>query len=772
MGSLLCVVGSRTRSTLSFVAIAASPLTRDVHATEPPQCELRRIFLTRLTSIITTRAHMSRKRQRANEGVTEALPSSPPPRATSYFRYTPAPEDEQRDAAPIERYLRRAPNLRGGRRQRAVDKVDIPAPAEWLCHDAAASTKLLAQAQTKLQLSVPRCPSHLPHSEGQIFVRERDAGLAAAVKSTVGSTSVHPNTREMRPGRILCAGEVLPWGVWPARLRHHEGQSFYQEGDVFRDGDGVGRRNYLVSGGSAGRSGGVGGVGSVSEGSIHDELLRREFPSSPASCSSTYQHPEEETAVTRLVPDKRGRWAEVKSKGIPTIAAALPSEMISGSDASLCRLPSPPPPGRPAAEPAPIATDSGGVVKCLIPGRYGGWVEVEEKVVDRARNSTRQRQRRHAAATRTARFGPDSTGGAGIPDAALPSSYPEEKYVRRMVAEAAVAAAATAARGAQEQRREGSSQQGARVGTVIDDAVGRGGSGQMGGGGGSWRSGVTVESAEGTQRTNDGDGVAGSGGFGKGRADDGKIDDDEKSLGGCRRGWTVSEPAKETVRRVWNRARRRARDSSEPRHRASRASVDKDVAAAEGGAIRDDLGAGLLSCLGRECEGIIDAALHVVLGDRLRLLRYSSSPVASSTAPEEKQRPAQQPPPLVTADWQGVLRAMRNCSEGARGVRATAAIAPFAAQRDGDRQSASLGAMEGRGGGTRGIKGARVERGREGVPGRGEMERTLWGAGDSSDGSVVVVNERLPGLPLNEVVLTRAYNRLLLYLHEKKTWLA
>lgn len=758
---------------------------------------------------------MSRKRLRSNEGAAAASPQQQPPPATPYFRYTPAPEDERRDdAATNETYLRPTGNLRG-RRQRQVDTIDVPAPAEWLCHDAAASTRLRAQAQTELQLLVPRRPSHLPHSERQeLTVRDRDAGLVAAVKSTVGNRCGKAYPREMRPGRVLCGGEVLPWGVWPARLRHHEGQSFYreEESDVLRfgDGGGVGRPNYLAGGGGVGRNGGVGGVGVVSEGSIHDELLRRQFPSSSASCPSTYQHQHqhaEEAAVTRLVPDKRGRWAqvEVKTRRMPptAAAAALPQDILTGCGTSPGRPPSPPP-GTPATEPAPTATDSGDVVKCLIPSRFGGWVEFEEKVADRARNSTEQRQRRRAAATRTARFGPDGSGGAGVPDAALPSSYlEEEKHVRRMVAEAAVVAATTAAREAQQQRREGSSQhqeqeqehgQGARVGSTMDGTIGQGGGGGLGDGGGSWRSGVAMESAEGMRRKTDGDDVvaAASGGCGKGRADDEKSDDDEKRHGCCRQGWTVSKPAKDTVRRVWNRARRRARDSSEARHRASRASYDNHedgaaaAAAADGGAIRDDLDAGLLSCLGRECEGVIDAALHVILGDRLRLLRQSSSSIASSTQAETQNSklpplPPPPPPPLVTADWQDVLRAMRNCSEGARGVRTTAAIATAAAaQRGGGRQSASSGATAGRGGrnertgGAAGVVvrggGGPGERGGEGVPGQRGMKRTVWGAGDSSDGSVVVVSERLPGLPLNEAVLTRAYNRLLLYLHEKKTW--
>lgn len=723
---------------------------------------------------------MSRKRQRSNEGAAAAPPPAPPPPpGTSYFRYTPAPDEEgewREAAATNERYLRPPPGLRG-HHQREVDKVDIPAPAEWLCHEAAASTKLRDQAQTELQLFVPRRPSHLPHSERQeLHVRDRDAGLVAAIRSTVGNRQAKP--REMRPGRVLCGSEVLPWGVWPTRLRHHEGQSFYQQegGDAFGDGGGVGRPNYLVGGGGVGRWGGVGGIGSVSEGSIHDELLRRQFPSSTTSHTSAHQHQHqhEETAVTRLRPDKRGRWAEVEPRRAPpTAAAALPQDILSSPDTSHGRPPSPLP-ETPATEPAPAATDSGEVVKRLIPGRYGGWIELEEKASDRA--STEQRQRMIAAAKRTARFGPD-IGGGGVPDAALPSSYlEEERYVRRAVAEAAVAATATAAREAQQRRREGSSQQQehrARMGTTRDDANRQSDGGGPGDGVGSWRSGAAMESAEDTRRKSNGDVVAGSGGFGKGRANDGRNDVNGKSHGCSGRGWTVSEPAKETVRRVWNRARRRARDSSEPRHQVSRASDDKnedESAAADRGAIRDHLDAGLLSCLGRECEGIIDAALHVVLGDRLRLLRQQSS------APENS-KPPPPPPPLETADWQDVLRAMQTCSDGARGVRATAPIATVAAPRDGDRQPASLGATAGRGGEKNGTNeagvvqgGRRGKRDGEGVPERGEMERSVWGAGDSSDGSVVVVNERLPGLPLNEAVLTRAYNRLLMYLHEKKTW--
>ena len=746
---------------------------------------------------------MSRKRQRSNEGAA-AAPPIPTPKSpgTLYFRYTPAPEEDDwrgTTTAPTnEPCLRPPPNSRG-RHQREVDKVDIPAPAEWLCHDAAASTKLRAQAQTELQLFVPRRPSQLPHSERQeLHIPYRDAGLVAAIKSTVGNSK--SNAREMRPGRILCGGEVLPLGVWPARLRHHEGQSFYQdEGDEYGDGGDAGRPNYLVGGGSVGRSGALSGVGSVSEGSIHDELLRRQFPSSSASRSSAYQHQHqhqhpEESEVTRLLPDKRGRWAEVKQRRVPpTTAAAFPREIRAGSDASSGLPPPPPlpPPETPGTRPAPAAAaDGADVVKCLIPSRFGGWVEFEEKVSDRARTPAEQRQRRRAAATRTGGFGPDSDGDVGIPDAALPSSYLEEEmYVRRMVSEAAVAAAAAAAREAEQRGRrenflqpqepEQEQERGARVGTTTNDTFGHSGGGGLGDGFGSWRNGVALESVEGTRIKANGDIVGGI----KGRADGDTIDDIESSR--ARRGWTVSEPAKETVRRVWNRARRRARDSSDPSHRASRTSEDNHEdgpSAAGGGAIRDILDTGLLSCLGRECEGIIDAALHVVLGDRLRLLhQQSSSPVPPSSQEETQEaKPPPPPPPLlVTADWQDVLRAMRSCSDGARGVGKSAAVATVAPERDGDHQPTLTKPIAGRGGGNKGTseagvvdRGGRGEGGATAVPGRGEMERTVWGAGDSSDGSVVVVNERLPGLPLNEAVLTRAYNRLLMYLHEKKTWLA
>lgn len=676
-------------------------------------------------------------------------------------------------ATSEQRCLRPTPSSRG-HRQREVDKVDIPAPAEWLCHDAAASTKLRDQAQTELQVLVPRRPTHLPHSERQeVHIRERDAGLVAAIRSTVGNRWSKARPREMRPGRVLCGGEILPWGVWPARLRHLEGQSFYEEdgkSDAFGDGGGVTRPNrmFLVGGASVGRGGGVGGVGSVNEGSIHDELFRRQFPSSSASRSSTHynqhqyrhhHHYPEETAVTRLLPDKRGRWAEVTARGLPPSgAASLPEDVLAGSDGSAGRPPSPPPPPEtPAPEPAPAAAGSGEVVKSLIPGRYGGWVEIEEKATDRTRDSNVQRQRRRAAATRTARFGPDDGGGGGggVPDAALPSSYlEEERYVRRMVAKVATAAAATVAGEAQQQRQDGGSQQQqrqeeeeheTRVGTTMDSSVGQGGDGGLGDGGGSWRSGVALEGAAAVQRENNGDSVAG----------------DDKDHGSRRRGWTVSEPAKEAVRRVWNRATRRARDSYEPRLQTSRASIgvlEDGSAASDRGATRENLDADLLSCLGRECEGIIDAALHVVLGDRLRLLGHHSSSAAASSAQEKhNSKPPPPPPPLETADWQDVLRAMRSCSQGARGVRTTAAIATVAARGNGEGQPSPFGATTERGAG-------------EAVPGREQMERTVWGAGDLSDGSVVVVNERLPGLPLNEAVLTRAYNRLLLYLHEKKTW--
>ncbi|CAM9384671.1 unnamed protein product [Pylaiella littoralis] len=779
---------------------------------------------------------MGRKRRRpiaevANVAAAAAAPPPPPPYASPrYFCYTPAQEKKRiksggsADNIDNSRYLK---SILRGRHQQEVDKVDIPAPTEWLCHDAAASARLHAQAQTDLQLFLPRRPSHQPHSERQeLHVRNRDAGLVAAIKSTVGNKNYfHGTKREMRPGRVVCGGEVLPWGTWPARLRHHDGQSFYQEnedmGNVDGSGDGVrgAAPNYVVGGGDVGRSG---GVGIVSEDHVHDALLRRQLlPSSSSSSSSLLPSAHQyhgETAVTRLVPDKRGRWAEATTRRVPLTAAAtaaaaaaaaavLPGENLATAAApsdSISSRPSSPPTATPVA--ASTTAPAGGAVKCVIPGRYGGWVEFKETASERAQNNAWQRRKRRAAVSMAARFGPDSGGGGGdasmtgvVPDAALPSSYlDEEKYARRMVAEAAAAAAVaateakteTSAREAQRQRPEELAQhhQGAHVGIVLEEGDKDGGGDGQGGGLG----GVAMAGTEGMRTKRGCNTVAVAGSAGKRRADDGEAVVDRHDV--CRRhGWTISEPAKETVRRVWNRARRRARDSFEPRHGAPRAGDDLTnkasaaaaaapaagtaAAAADCGSIRDKLDPGLLHCLGRECEGIIDAALHVVLGDRLRAVQTSSVPVLSSTEQEKKNLSPRPPPPLATADWQDVLRAMQNCSERARGVRTpAAAVATGTAKSDGDRRHPPSGAAAAHGGrqeGKRSEGGAvegRTGEGREGVPGRGVMERAVWGAGNSSDGSVVVVNERLPGLPLNEAVLTRAYNRLLLYLHEKKSW--
>ena len=88
-------------------------------------------------------AFMSHKRRRAVEAAAAAPPPPPPAPPLAYFRYTPAPEDgptEAESKGGFNRQVRR----KGRGDYHEVDKVDIPAPAEWLCHDAAASTKLRA----------------------------------------------------------------------------------------------------------------------------------------------------------------------------------------------------------------------------------------------------------------------------------------------------------------------------------------------------------------------------------------------------------------------------------------------------------------------------------------------------------------------------------------------------------------------------------------------------------------------------------------------------
>ncbi|CAM9152936.1 unnamed protein product, partial [Ectocarpus fasciculatus] len=433
---------------------------------------------------------MGRKRPRVKAEATEAAtasiesppvsaampPPEPPRQEQQYFRYELGPEPDEGWNGCVEvdnnkdnsRYLRRAYFSRN-RHQREVDKVDIPAPVEWLCHDAASSARLRARAQKDLQLFVPRPPYHLPHSERQ----ERwlgDMGIRAAIHSTLNYSTGNCGAGHMRPERVIRGGDVLPWGTWPVRLRHHEGQSFYREpvGEGSRgdsSGGEIGRSSpascYWVGGGGVGRNGGVGGVGAVSEGSIHDELLRREFPSSSFS-----GHPHrEEAAVTRLVPDKQGRWVEAKPRRPPlTIASATAAAAAStsGSDPAASPVGSPPPEPPPPPPPAaPLSTPpskaTGEVVKALLPARYGGWVEFQMDEKDSATVATKKRR---AAVAMAARFGPDD-GGDGksegvIPDAALPSSYQEEEeYVCRMVA----ATTTTRKAGRQHREEEGTQRQ-------------------------------------------------------------------------------------------------------------------------------------------------------------------------------------------------------------------------------------------------------------------------------------------------------------------------
>ncbi|CAM9505979.1 unnamed protein product [Scytosiphon promiscuus] len=706
---------------------------------------------------------MNRKRQRTATAAPAASLTEQPPKQ-QYFRYVAAPEDTGDDASNGEEdgsTINTNPRYVGGGfsgrglTQREVDEVDIPAPTEWLCHDAAASSRLRTNAQTDLQLYPSRRPHHLPHSARQQRWM-RDPAIGVTIARTLGSSKLG---EDLRQERVICGDEVLPWGTWPARLRHHEGQSFYrdEDGGGGDDGGGYGgSTNFHASGGGVGRSGSVGGVGVVSEGSIHDELLRRQFPSlcSSSSSVSPSRVDQEENAVRRLVPNKRGRWVDAKTRRtplFPTAAAAaaasssatLPLDAARATSASAGNDGSP---GVPPSLPPPRGSSAASTSTTirLIPSRYGGWVEFEESGKERDNETAEQRQRRRAAVTMTARFG--ANGGEDCR--------------------------------AKEATGEGTGG-GAGAGQGGDGIEGFGAANRSHFGGRRNRS-----------RSCDANGSSGAGASSRGlyQGDPGEQGDESDSA--CdRRGWTVSDPAKETVRRVWNRARRRARDSFAPRHRAPPEAGDNEGAtdhaavaasdaadappAVHGAAVQDRLDPALLSCLGRECEGIIDATLHVLLADQLRRLQ-SMPPTVSSSAGETRQSvPSQPPPPLETADWQDVLRAMRNCSEGARGSRtpATGAPATAAAAAGAGTARSSSNAAAVHPGQERASKG-RDGDGGDGVPERTVIEKEVWGKGGLSDGSVVVVNERLPGLPLNEAVLTRAYNRLLLYLYEKKTWQA
>lgn len=257
-------------------------------------------------------------------------------------------------------------------------------------------------------------------------------------------------------------------------------------------------------------------------------------------------------------------------------------------------------------------------------------------------------------------------------------------------------------------------------------------------------------------------------------------------------GWTVAEPAKEAVRRVWARARRRVEDACDPRlvSRVPESRTSRNVASHTTSSKRapSSLGEGdfretiasstasggsstpnplISSCLGRECEGLIDAALQVILVERSRELANTST---RSSDVSDRDRPSR-------SSWEDVLRVMGEWSAKARsdagaglgtadgGTRKPSdrGVPSDSALRRGPRKARE--ALEGRdlNGGT---SAASEDQGRGSERSGGDPK--AWGAVGRSDGAVVVVSDRLPALPLNDAVLVRSYNRLLLYLHEKK----
>lgn len=559
---------------------------------------------------------------------------------------------------PVTRKQARSPY------QKKLDEVDIPAPTIWLHHDLNSTLHLLRTSQATFELGVPN----------ELLERRREGRLKI---SKVDFDAMDKSTPYER--RVIRGGRVLPWGIWPVRLRNLEGDTLYStdhnETDDFN---------------------------CVTEDSIHDELLKRRPRLPPSSIDNG--------TVRRLLRSKPGYWVDATPKALSVVAAHSdpPAHEISS------------PPQRDASGPVTDVDEAGAhqtmgsrrrsttvadssltqpgandnVVPKMRPGPYGGWVEVGS-------NNSRGKRKRGALVTPKTEFD-------------LGPAAPEVKNE-------------VSPRGEQ---RKGQPKGRARFANAMT-----------------------------SDRLND---------------------EEEGHEEGSKRGWAVGEPAKEAVRRVWARATRRYRDvfvptphphapppKAEARVRAasetgaksqqnhgeaggdndenadwdehagsSRSGVEwrdsRQETAGYGPGASDpaaDLGSSeggldpeLLSLLSRECEGIIDATLHVVLSRELDRSRSSSK----ESAPNN--------PLLAATDWQSVLRTFWGYSTAVRRAEES---------KDGSDPPDDAG-------------GGRI--------------REVWGAGDLSDGAVMVVDEQLPALPLNEAVLTRSYNRMLLYLNEEKHW--
>lgn len=538
-----------------------------------------------------------------------------------------------------------------GPHQKKVDEVDIPAPTIWLHHDLNSTLHLLRTSQATFELAMPN----------ELLDRRRKARLKISKDDFAALDGTTPYER-----KVIRGGKILPWGVWPVRLRNLEGDTFYST-------------NYNETG----------SFNCVSEDSIHDELLRRR-PEFPPSSNG-------DGTVRRLLRTKLGYWVDATPKSLPVVSAYSNPPALEMSS-----------PKREASSPVACvdkasahqmtesrrrsttvddtsltqpATNDNFVLK-MKPGPYGGWVEVEPY-------NSRGKRKRDASIIPKTEFG----------------FRPHAPGVNNEVNH----------RG---ERLKGQPKGRAQVANAM--------------------------------------------------ASDRLNDEERGHEGDSGRGWTVGEPAKEAVRRVWARATRRCRDVfvqtpfahappakaearnyhgeggdknyennnrnedaggsrtdgewSNGRQEAAGSGPGASGPAADRGSSEDGLDPELLSLLSRECEGIIDTVLDVVLSRQLDRSRSSSSESAPSNLP------------LAATDWQSVLRTFEGYSAAAR--------------RAGESKDHSDPPDK---------------------PGRART-REVWAVGDSSDGAVVVVDEKLPALPLNEAVLTRSYNRVLLYLNEEKQW--
>lgn len=501
--------------------------------------------------------------------------------------------------------------------------------------------------------------------------------------------------------RTSAGSEVLPWGSWPIPLKNHDGQSFYPS---YRSQVGGLLDTYDCS-------------TNGDEDLIHDRLLASSCLGNPAASTVT------EATVSRLRPGEDGGWIEVGPPKTTPVPASVHSSSLQAASIQM--------PTDPQAQPLPDNVrcdvvnlpldgkylDRHGNMEPvrLEPGWFGGWVEV----TDRGRKGGKKRKADEMTMDTSATSSCDSASNL-------------------LAAEPAGRVLPPTQRG------------------ILGDRAEREGK----------RKRVDTESLVGQHGTLGGKGL--------------------QKCGDIWQGWTVSEPAKEVVRRVWARARRRRRDAGEPQFIPGKAGSSTSAVAGSSTAPWDDdpetdsedgpssptpapaCGVSpdpvLLACLGRECEGIIDAVLHVILGQRLGDdARVAGGEPSMSPRP---RRPA--------SDWADVLTNMRRCLAMAKAAGEEASSTGDGGdggycpvQRDVPAEPVEQVHGSSRSERVRHEAEARAEKYRRPTTRKHGGDSRTWGGGENSDGTVVVVSDALPALPLNKAVLTRSYNRLLRYLHKK-----